>query len=145
MISSLFSYASSQPGPLALIGGCLLVLIWLIGVSRKAVAALWAFGRKAVSVVNDLFGEEARPGVDARPGIMARMKDSEERDVKFADTLAGLVTTLEHHSSVLRELEPNHGGSIKDKINAVDKRLAKVETNLDHHLAIVEDESIQTP
>lgn len=49
----------------------------------------------------DWRGEEARPGVPRRPGVMERLSD------------------IEH------QLKPNGGGSIRDKIENIDRQLAQ--------------------
>jgi hypothetical protein len=62
--------------------------------------------RKLGHLADDLLGEPARPGHEARPGLMDRVKTLEERTA---------------------ELKPNGGGSIKDAVTRIDRRLAAVE------------------
>lgn len=57
------------------------------------------FMRKMNHFVDDMVGEEARPGVPARPGVIARLG------------------TIEH------ELHPNSGKSLRDQTNRVEKML----------------------
>lgn len=41
---------------------------------------LWPFIRKINFLISDLRGEEARPGVPARPGVMARLRHIEDQN-----------------------------------------------------------------
>lgn len=128
-------FLGQQSGPLAILIGVIAALIWLSVKLKKAVSTVWPFIRKLVTVVEDLFGTEARPGVDARPGLMTRMAASEAADV-------AITTTLNQHSKALLELQPNHGGSMKDVLNAAlrqiteqGERLGGLETKLTQHIA----------
>ncbi|ATW59946.1 membrane protein [Arthrobacter phage Waltz] len=94
---------------LATIGGVLAVVIFIGAKIKKAVKAVKPWFTKLTHLVNDLVGEEARPGVDERPGLMVRMQTSEKK-------LDVVTAKLEDHDEVLKELRPNHGGSIKDRI-----------------------------
>lgn len=58
----------------------------------------------------DWYGEPARPGRDAVPGVPARLK------------------------AIEKELKPNGGSSMRDAIGRVEQRLAAVETRLDDHV-----------
>lgn len=120
-------FLGQQSGFTALIIGVIAVFIWLIVKTKKAVSAVWPFIRKLVAVVEDLFGTEARPGVPARPGLMARMAVGEAADRQITATLA-------EHSTALLELRPNHGGSMKDVLNATRKELASLQTQLNDHI-----------
>lgn len=121
------NFLSQQSGPTAIVIGVLAVLIWLAVKLKKAVSAVWPFIRKFVSVVEDLFGTEARPGVAARPGLMARMATGEAND-------HAITTTLAEHSKALLELQPNHGGSMKDVLKATREDLAALRRDLTRHI-----------
>ncbi|PRX90815.1 hypothetical protein [Allonocardiopsis opalescens] len=91
----------------------------------------WAAGRwlrRAGHLIDDLLGEPARPGVDARPGLMER------------------VQRIEH------EVTYNSGGSLKDKVRALDGKLGDLSTALQAHTAdhqtaptIRQDITVQPP
>jgi hypothetical protein len=57
------------------------------------------FIRKVSHFIDDMLGEEARPGVPAQPGVIARL------------------STIEH------ELHPNGGGSLRDQTNRIEKKV----------------------
>lgn len=122
------NFLSQQSGATAAwIGGISLVVYAIVKI-KKAVSAVWPFVRKLVTVVEDLFGAEARPGVEARPGLMARMQKSEENDVR-------ITAVLESHSETLKELQPNHGGSMKDVLRATREELASLREDLTAHIS----------
>jgi hypothetical protein len=121
-------FLSQQNGVLAVVIGVIAVVIWLLVKLKKAVSSVWPFLRKLVAVVEDLFGTEARPGVEARPGLMYRMAIGEERDARIEATLA-------EHSQTLLELQPNHGGSMKDVLKATREDLAALREDLTAHIA----------
>jgi hypothetical protein len=89
----------------ALVGGALVVL--------AAVAAGLRWVRKHLGGLADFIadwsGEEPRPGVPGRPGVMER--------------LAGIDQRLER---VEHELQPNSGSSLRDAVNRVDARTARI-------------------
>lgn len=78
------------------------------GVVGFVVHKVWPVFRKVVHIVDDITGEEARPGVPARPGLMER------------------ISTIEH------EVRPNGGGSIKDAVNRIEEVQAKKLAKLEH-------------
>ncbi|MFG3406500.1 hypothetical protein [Streptomyces sp. NPDC048142] len=91
------------------------VLVWggALTVLGGIGAALWRVGRGIVRTVRrmddfmgDWCGEEGRPGAPARPGLMERVSAIEAR-------LLG----VEH------ELHPNDGGSLRDAVDQVNRRL----------------------
>lgn len=94
------------------------ILLW--GAVAAALAGLctvvwrvvrWAvlLGRKVNTFIDDFYGEEARPGVPARPGLLERVGGVEE-------TLAGVV----------HELHPNDGGSLRDAVDLANRRLRRM-------------------
>lgn len=130
-------FLSTQSGPTAVVIGVIAVIIWLLVKLKKAVSSVWPFIRKLVAVVEDLFGTEARPGLEARPGIMERLAVSEEVDRITTATLAD-------HSKVLLELQPNHGGSMKDVLKATRHELAELRKDLVDHIKICAPEQTVT-
>jgi len=87
----------------------------LIGLTVKGGRHLWRLGRMLGEFLDDWFGTPARPGIEERPGVMARLARIEERQA-----------TVEH------ELTTNNGSSLKDAIQRVEEKLTT-------HLASLED------
>ncbi|MFH8577100.1 hypothetical protein [Streptomyces zaomyceticus] len=65
--------------------------------------------RRIDQFMDDWAGEEERPGVPARPGVMERVSGIEER-----------LSRVEH------ELYPNSGGSLRDAVDLANHRLARL-------------------
>ncbi|QGJ93471.1 membrane protein [Arthrobacter phage Mufasa8] len=101
---------------LATIGAVLAAVGYLVTKIKKGWKAASPWVKKLTHLVNDLVGEEARPGVEARPGLMVRMQTSEKAAQATDKALAEIRATQMDHHEVLAELRPNHGGSIKDRI-----------------------------
>jgi predicted RNase H-like HicB family nuclease len=127
---------------LAIIGGVLTVVVYIVTRIKKAVKVAHPWFKKLTHLVEDLVGEEARPGVDARPGLMVRTQTIEKRLDGITEAQAAIIKTQADHDEVLKELRPNHGGSIKDRIrdlhqdgNTSKSRLDKLEGALEMHLA----------
>ncbi|WP_018559286.1 MULTISPECIES: hypothetical protein [unclassified Streptomyces] len=100
-------------------GGLVDAILWW-GALAAATAAIctvvwkvvrWAvlLGRKVNFFIDDFYGEAARPGVPARPGLLERVSGVEE-------TLAGVV----------HELHPNDGGSLRDAVDQANRRLRQM-------------------
>jgi hypothetical protein len=66
---------------------------------------LWRLFRGTAQFLEDWKGEPERPGVRARPGVMARLETHDE-------LLAGIA----------EQMKPNRGTSIYDKITRIDDR-----------------------
>lgn len=88
-----------------------------IAATATAVTVIMVFVSKAMKLVkqfihflDDYFGEEERPGFAGRPGMQERLKRMED-DMK----------------SIVYEMKPNSGSSIKDAINRIEKRLEALE------------------
>lgn len=74
------------------------------------VAKLIKFLKKLGDTVDDLVGEPARKGVQARPGVMERLE------------------------AIEAQLHPNGGGSIRDAVNRTESAVRRVEDGLAAHL-----------
>ncbi len=88
--------------PVVLLLAAVAVAAW------RAAARAWPVARRVVHLVDDLTGEPARPGVDARPGVMERLRQLDDATTE--------------HGRVLAELLPNGGGTIKDTVDRIDAR-----------------------
>lgn len=95
-----------------------LVLVWggAFTILAGAGTAAWRgirgtlhLGRRVEQFMDDWIGEEARPGVPGRPGVMQRVSGIEER-----------LARVEH------ELYPNSGGSLRDAVDMANVRLARL-------------------
>ncbi|MDT0306880.1 hypothetical protein RM780_07875 [Streptomyces sp. DSM 44917] len=92
------------------------VLAGAAAAGAAVLAAAWR-GVRAVArvvgrvdeVVDDWQGTPSRPGVEARPGVLERLAGIEAR-----------VTRIEH------EMKPNGGASLRDAVNRVDRRTARI-------------------
>lgn len=76
--------------------------------------------KRIIHFLDDYFGSDERPGFDKVPGVAERIKNIEEN-------LGYMCLRLD---TVEKELTPNHGTSIKDAINRIDKRLSHVEEEI---------------
>jgi hypothetical protein len=93
-------------------------LVWggVISVLGTVGTVVWRAGRSVHRVVgrtgqflDDWYGEDGRPGVPARPGVMMR--------------LASLEDGLDH---VRHEVRPNSGSSLRDAVDLANQRLARM-------------------
>jgi hypothetical protein len=89
----------------------------MLAAAVTAITCIWIAIRKTMILVkrfihflDDYFGEEARPGFDGRPGMQERLKFMEEEI-----------------ACISFEMRPNHGTSIKDAVERIEKRLDKLE------------------
>jgi len=103
---------------LTAVGGTILLLIavynWLVPHVKRLVNNL----RRRSQFYDDWYGEEARPGVPARQGVMERLLNHEE-------SLSVLMVRTE-------ELCTNSGESIKDKINRLDTQVDELSYKVDN-------------
>lgn len=101
------------PTFLAACGAIALMLTVMFGLARLG-RWLWITGRRLARLIDDLTGEPERPGLpgSARPGVLARMYLFEQRLTQL-DTLTEKVDAIE------REMRPNGGGSMRDKIDVI--------------------------
>ena len=87
--------------------GAIVTSLTAIGIATKKLLFLV---KRFIHFLDDYFGEEARPGFEGRPGMQERLH-------KMEDELA----------CISFEMRPNHGTSIKDAINRIEKRLDALE------------------
>jgi hypothetical protein len=80
--------------------------------------------RPVLLMAQDWNGAPARAGVAHRPGVMERLDKHDQ-----------MLT------SVAAEVSYNHGGSIKDAVDRMDKRLAGVETDVRGIHSLLEKDS----
>lgn len=94
------------------------VLVWggAITILGGVAAVLWRLVRGGVRIVSrmdhfmdDWYGEGARPGMPARPGVIERVSAIEDRLIR-----------VEH------ELYPNSGRSLRDAVDQANERLTRL-------------------
>ncbi|WP_439082045.1 hypothetical protein [Streptomyces sp. WL006] len=90
-------------------GGAVSVVATLGTVAWRAARGAIRLGRRVDHFMDDWTGEEERPGVPARPGVIERVSGIEER-----------LSRVEH------ELYPNSGGSLRDAVDLANERLARL-------------------
>jgi hypothetical protein len=112
-------------------------LVWatVATVVISLATGLWRFVRAAIRIgrrvnvfFDDWYGQEGRPGVPARPGVLERVKHIEDR-------MQGV-----HH-----ELQPNSGASLRDAVDLVNCRLERMLTGDDDECRRRADEPPHPP
>lgn len=83
-----------------------------IGVVGVGVHKTIKLVKRFIHFLDDYFGEEERPGFPGRPGMQERLRTME--------------LELE---CIAFEMRPNHGTSMKDAVNRIEKRLDELERN----------------
>jgi hypothetical protein len=87
-------------------------LVTALGVIwKQVVRPIVAWCRKVLNFLDDVMGESARPGVDARPGLMERARSIEVTQVDHGDRL----------KKIEYQLEPNSGSSLRDAVDRVEQ------------------------
>lgn len=73
----------------------------------------------------DWNGEPARPGVEARPGVMERLADIDAKLTTQGERLDTQAVTQAEHTEALaaihHELHPNSGKSLRDSLDRVER------------------------
>ena len=87
-----------------------LFVIFALAVTYKLVKAFRPLFHRVGHFLDDYFGEDARPGVPARKGLMVRMSDQDT-------SLAAQETRLD---AVEHELKKNSGLSLRDQTNRLE-------------------------
>ena len=82
------------------------VVAAILGIA-KGLQAAYRFLKKINNFIDDVIGEEARPGVEARPGIMQRLE------------------RIEH------EVTTNSGSSIKDAVKRIEANQEEMKKKID--------------
>ncbi len=88
--------------------------------------------KRVVHFLDDFNGEEARPGIPERLGMSARISQLEDCVSSSRIELEQLnkkVTFIE------KELHPNHGTSMRDKVDRIVLRLDTVEEKIIDHVS----------
>lgn len=81
------------------------VLVWVA-------VKVWPFLRKISHFIDDVAGEPARPGFEARPGLMERVSTMETKQ----DEQGAVLEVVQH------EVTTNHGSSLKDAVKKLEKK-----------------------
>lgn len=89
--------------------GAVTVVAAAIAVIFKGVKFVLKLARRVSEFLDDWNGEPAREGVEERPGVMKRL-------------------------AALEELQPNHGGSVKDAVKRIDENLVHLRRDFDAHV-----------
>jgi len=88
--------------------------------------------KRVVHFLDDFNGEEARPGIPERLGMSARISQLE-------DCVSSSRTELEQLNKkvtfIEKELHPNHGTSMRDKVDRIVLRLDTVEEKIIDHVS----------
>lgn len=122
--AAFFSLVTDKSGVLGTaIVAMILIILVLVLVVKLSKPVRWV-----INGFGDLFGEQARSGVPARPGVL-------ERQAKTDADMAEIKLVLAEQSELLKELAPNHGGSIKDITAAIHKEV----TQLSQRMSVVEN------
>lgn len=103
-------------GAAALITATTILIVALIKTSK--------FIKRVVHFFDDYFGEDERPGVDARPGFSERMSSIEKNLQKGNERFSTIEYKLD---KIDYELRPNSGLSLRDAVNRIEKRLTVLE------------------
>jgi hypothetical protein len=89
----------------------------------RAVRGVLRGARRLDELVEDWRGTPARPGVPARPGMLERMTAIEARTACMAECLDDVGARV---SRIESEVRPNGGSSLRDAVNRVDRRTARM-------------------
>ena len=114
-------------------------ILMMTGATLAAVTGIIVFSMKIakglkriVHFLDDFNGEEARPGIPERLGMSARISQLE-------DCVSSSRTELEQLNKkvtfIEKELHPNHGTSMRDKVDRIVLRLDTVEEKIIDHVS----------
>lgn len=95
----------------------ILWVLFIVAIFTAVSVFLWkAFPivKKFIVFVNDVAGEDARPGFPARPGLFDRIHSIETTQNAVADKVDRV-----HH-----ELFPNSGKSLRDQTNRIEQKVS---------------------
>lgn len=100
--------------------GCIAAFTGVVAFLATIGRQVWSFLRQVAHFLADWFGEEGRPGVAARPGVMERL-DSQD---KVLSTHTQELRTISTRLVIVEgELKPNSGKSVKDTVNRIDQAI----------------------
>lgn len=141
-MSNVSTDATAIVAAVAVIGLVGPVTVWLM---RKGLR----LGKRIGYFLDDFMGTPARPGVEAAPGVMARLQTLTESQAKLAEDREVVQETLVKQtaetkqlmvgfgqrltsievkvSEIHHETQPNGGDSMKDQMNRVDQALKSQE------------------
>lgn len=105
-------YLSS--GPVILVLGILLSLAWIAFKAWKPVSRLVVF-------LYELIGDEEK----GKPGLLDRLKILEDKQTEQGNRI----------ERIHAEVTPNHGGSLKDAVNRIERRQTEDVDDLAEHIA----------
>jgi hypothetical protein len=118
-MGSILTFVMSQGGSLTIVLSVLAILVLIIFALFKAAKPYgWI-----MTLLGDLSGQPARPGVPARPGLMERQATTEAQ-------LGQALEILDDHTVRLKELEPDHGESIKDHVRVTHESVVQLVHNV---------------
>lgn len=107
-----------------------LAILWVLLVAAILLGVVKAFPvvRKFVTFVNDVAGEEARPGFPARPGLFDRIHSIEITQQSVSDKVDSIEIAqkdmAEKVEKVHHELFPNSGKSLRDQTNRIEAKVS---------------------
>lgn len=101
-------------GPVILVLGILLSLAWIAFKAWKPVSRLVVF-------LYELIGDEEK----GKAGLLERLKVLEDQQAEQGQRI----------ERIHAEVTPNHGGSLKDAVNRIEKRQTKDVDDLAEHIA----------
>ena len=106
------------------LGGVVIVVTAVLTIGRK----MFAFFRRVGQFLVDWNGEEERPGVPRKRGVMERLtsqdRQLDHQDGQLSDLKARLAT-------VEGELQNNSGSTVKDAVHRMDRRVAKMDGQIE--------------
>ncbi len=106
------------------VGEAISLLVFLIAVTGgiiTTVRKIRPFAKLFRNFLDDWNGTEGRPGVEAQPGVMERLSNLENGQSALQDQVR----------EVKRELQPDGGLSVKDKVNKIADAVVPGQRNLD--------------
>lgn len=112
--------------------GVLAGLVGIIAGVRMFVRRFWPWLRRLVQFVDDVAGEEPRPGLpDGRPGLFGRL-DRVESGLERVGNIAA--RAAEGIDEVRAITTPNGGSSLRDAVDRLEVGLAELTSDFQEHL-----------
>lgn len=109
------------------------ITIGSISVAITGIVALivwaWKFSRKVGHVLDDVMGEPGHGGGDPRPGWGQRLGNIETQQQRTDSGQLHIIDQLDHLTErvgkVESEFQPNHGSSLRDRVDKIEGKLDK--------------------